>query len=168
MLFKKKANKWGPVIALGVISTLGCSSCTRDLGGDIYTEDSVNTAYTTKLAIVVDRKTIKIQEHDKLKNNDMGMLGGAATGAVAGSQLSKGQGSTATGVLGGVLGAVAGTMIEKKLNTQGAFEYVLQLEGDQELQTIIQGGAPIEIGQSVYLLEPKSGQGRSRIRPRSL
>lgn len=142
------------------------AACSRDISSNVYTENTINTTYSTKIATVIDRRLVKVQENDKLKNNETGGILGGAGGAVVGSQASKGKGSTVTGALGAIIGSVAGGLVEKKLNTQDAFEYVIQVDNEKRLLTIIQGGEPIEVGQEVYLIEPQSS-GRARIRPKN-
>lgn len=166
MSYKTLKEKTGKCLFIAsLLLPLALSSCSRNISSDIYTEESINETYATKIATVIDRRNIKVQEKDKLKEGEMGVVGGAVGGAAAGSQLSKGKGSTITTITGAILGALGGSILEKKLNTQDAFEYIIQLDNEPELKTIIQSGKPIEVGRKVYFIEPKFGKGRARIRP---
>ena len=162
-----KTKKKASFFLLLTLSTLLLPSCSRDIASNVYTENMINETYSTKMATVIDRRAVKVQETDKLKHNETGGFLGGFGGAVAGGQGSKGWGSAVSGVAGAAIGAAVGGLAEKKLNTQDAFEYVIQIDGEKDLQTIVQGGESIEVGQAVYLIEPKSG-GRARIRPRNV
>jgi outer membrane lipoprotein SlyB len=91
----------------------------------------------------------------------MGIGLGGASGAILGSQFGRGHGTAAAAVGVGILGAIAGSLVEKKLNTQEAIEYVIKLTNNQ-LMTVVQGLDVIySAGQKVIVMV--SYDGRSRL-----
>lgn len=172
MKLSARIQKNTSLITLLSLSLCLLPSCAREVSDNIYTEASINDPMTTRLATVIERRTIKLQQSDKLGQNGSGSSAGGIGGAVAGSQLGQGKGSIAAGIGGAIVGSVAGALIEKKLNTQDAFEYIVEVKNSQELKTVVQGGNPIEVGQEVYLMEPivRAGiptQARARIRAKA-
>lgn len=148
-----------------IIFTLACmmcfSGCAKNISGDLYTEASVDEAFETYMARIVDKHEITVKESDKLGRSGAGSSLGGTGGALLGLE----NGGTASTLIGATVGAIGGAMVQDKVNTQKAFEYVIEVEGKSGLKTVIQKDSNFSIGQSVYLMESTSG--RTRIRPRS-
>ncbi len=119
---------------LVVILTYFLAACSADLSSGTYSGSQVNTANKVVYGTIINKRTVTI-------NNQTGVGGiaGAVAGGLAGSALGN---STRTNILGGLGGALAGagigSLIDKKLNTQQGYEYIIR----------VRKGNPIAVTQS--------------------
>ena len=144
--------------ALAILALLG--GCAKNLSSDEYSEADAGGAVKTYRGTVVSVRKVRIKGGDRLQDNSLGMIGGGVGGAIIGSQFGKGTGSTIGTLLGAAAGAVGGSFAEQGLKTQDALEYTVQLENNS-IMTIVQGmGAPLAIGQSVFVMVNRSGRSR--------
>lgn len=91
-----------------------------------------------------------------------GQVLGGTIGAVAGSNVGKGSGRYVATVAGGALGAVAGAAIEKAATQKDAFEFILERASDGRkaaVAGVCDGPCPT-VGDLVYVLEYQSGRVR--------
>lgn len=151
------------VVACVTLASLSLFGCARQISPNVYSDKSVGETSRTYRGVIVAKRQVEVAGSDKLQDNTAGALIGGATGAVAGSAFGGGRGNVAATVLGGVGGAVAGAFAQKSLESQGGFEYTVELTNG-EMKTLVQGLEPsLDIGQSVLLIE--SVKGRSRLVP---
>lgn len=143
-----------------LIVVLCLSGCATDIKSSTYSVAGVGEASFTYQGTIISRRTVLVQDTDKLSDHQ----GAAATGGIAGALLGNqiGGGNSLAGmVLGGVAGMFGGAKIAKKLGEQQGFEYVIKLTNNQIL-TIVQGlDADFNIGSHVMVLV--SHDGRSRV-----
>jgi outer membrane lipoprotein SlyB len=79
-------------------------------------------------------------------------VGGGVTGAVGGSQIGRGNGSTAMGVLGAVGGAFAGHAIEKNVRTHTGYRMTVRMD-DGTVRTVYSSAPPaFAAGDKVRLI----------------
>lgn len=152
------------LFTLSAAAVMTLSGCARDISSDIYSESHIGETSTTYSGVIISARQIRVQEHEKLKENELGILGGGAAGGAIGHTMGKGKGKDVATVAGAIAGAVGGALAEKALNTQDAMEYVVELKNG-EMRTVVQGMEPrLGNGQEVFLMV--STQGRSRLRAR--
>ena len=72
-------------------------------------------------------ESINVVEH-KGEGSYLGMIGGGIAGAVLGSQVGNGRGTTVAEVLGAAGGAFAGNEVEKKMKTTTHYEVLVRLD----------------------------------------
>lgn len=136
------------------------ASCAREISGDVYAADHVGEASQTFSGVIVHARTISVQENERLQENGLGIIGGGAAGAYAGSQFGKGRGNTLATVGGALAGATAGAFAEKALKTQSGIEYIVQLDNGQTM-TVVQGPTPaFSAGQNVFVVVGQKGRSR--------
>ena len=136
------------------------SSCAREISSDVYSANHVGEASTTYPGVVIHARQISVQEHERLQENGLGIIGGGVAGAVAGNQFGKGSGNTAATIGGVLIGATAGAFAEKALKTQNGAEYLVQLDNGQSM-TVVQGPSPaFAAGQNVYVIIGERGRSR--------
>lgn len=137
------------------------SSCAKEISSGVYSSRQVGEASVTLPGVVVSVREVCVEGSDRLQDNELGIIGGGVVGGVIGSNIGKGNGRILPTAVGAIAGAIGGSMIEKKLNQQAGFEYVVQLD-DGRLMTIVQGNDMLfQMGQPVYVI--LGYQGRSRI-----
>jgi outer membrane lipoprotein SlyB len=160
-----KMNKLSIVKSSKVISILlslfVITSCAREISSEVYSANHVGEASTTYAGVIIHTRQVTVQEHERLEENGMGIVGGGVAGAIAGNQFGKGSGNTAATIGGALIGATAGAFAEKALKSQTGTEYVVQLDNGQTM-TVVQGPNPaFSVGQNVYVIVGQ--QGRSRV-----
>ncbi len=146
------------VLAIGIMLF---TSCARQISSDVYAARQVGEVSTTLAGYVKNVREVCMQQGEQLEDNGLGIAGGGVAGGVIGS--SVGRGNFVPTAAGAIVGAVAGSFIEKKLKQQSAFEYVVELDTGG-LITVVQGQDELfNIGQPVYVIVSQSG--RSRLIP---
>lgn len=137
------------------------SSCARQISSNVYSASSIGEASTSYSGVIINARTILVQDKEYLEENALGIIGGGVAGTLLGSQIGKGKGNALATVAGGILGATGGAFAEKALKEQNAIEYVIALDNG-ETKTVVQGPDPVFMpGQNVWLLV--SQKGRSRV-----
>lgn len=143
------------------VSALLLASCVRHIDSNVYASRQVGEVSTTYAGIIRNIREVCIQEHDRLEDNGLGIVGGGVAGGVIGSSL--GRGHLAPTAIGAVTGAIAGSLIENSARKQMGFEYTVELYNGG-LITVVQGcDYYFGIGQPVLVMI--SPFGRSRIVP---
>lgn len=138
-----------------------CTSCARQISSDVYASRQVGEVSTTYAGYIRSVREVSMQQGEQLEENGMGVAGGGILGGALGN--SMGRGNFLPTAVGAIAGAVTGSLIEKKLKQQSAYEYIVELE-NKGLVTIVQGTDQFFlIGQPVYVIVSQSG--RSRIIP---
>lgn len=144
-----------------VLALFAVTGCARDIGGNVYSESSVNEAVPTYEGTIVSVEQVVVKGNEKVSENKTGALLGGVAGGVAGNMIGKGKGRTAMTALGALAGAVGGAYAEDALTKQTAMRYTVKLE-DGRMFSVVQGKDIIyQRGQKVRLAI--SGGGRSRI-----
>ena len=134
--------------------------CARDIDSVVYTSDSIDRTGSVYEGTVVSMREVIVKEGEKLTDNTAGMLIGGILGGAAGSAVGGGRGSVVTAALGAAAGAGAGALVQDKVSTQKAIEYVVKLKNGG-MRTIVQGKDTIyPTGQRVMI---SLGGGRPRI-----
>ena len=142
------------------VAMLLLGGCAKEIGSDLYTEDSFGEASHTYEGTILNVRKVTLQQGDKLEDNKTGMLVGGITGAVVGNQFGKGRGNTATTAIGGLAGAALGSLAEKKLKTQDAMEYIVKLSNG-DTRSIVQGLDKVfGVGQRVFVMINKNNRSR--------
>ncbi|MCE2983241.1 MAG: hypothetical protein LW832_06710 [Parachlamydia sp.] len=149
-----------------VVFTIGVvvlSSCARQISSNVYTARQVGEVSMTYTGVIENIRVVNVEEGEQLEENQLGLATGGLAGGVIGSTV--GRGHFLPTAIGAIAGAVSGTLVEKKLKQQTAYEYLVRLN-DGALLTIVQGmDQPLGIGEPVYV--HVSPCGRSRISPQS-
>lgn len=148
------------VLMMGTLST----SCARQISSNVYSAHHVGESSRTYSGVIVSAREVTVEDEEYLGDNTAGIIGGGVGGALLGSMVGKGKGSTVATIAGAGLGAVGGAFAEKALKSQQAMEYVVALDNG-ESRTVVQGVEPrFADGQNVYLIVGE--RGRSRVVPK--
>jgi outer membrane lipoprotein SlyB len=123
-------------VAFSLVAALLLVGCSHPSGSTYESGDVGRTIETTQ-ASVVSSRVVKIAG----ESNAVGPVAGGALGA-AGSALAF-QGSGLVALIGGVIGAGAGYLAQKRMNNREGIEYVLQMD-DGRTVTLVQNRADEE------------------------
>jgi len=133
-------------------------SCAREISPDVYTSRQVREISTTHVGVIRNIREVRVLQGEELEENGLGLAGGGIAGGIAGNAI--GRGKFVPTAAGAVLGAVAGSFVEKKLKQQSAWEYIVELDNGS-LVTVVQGKEEeFGLGQPVYLIVSQSGGSR--------
>lgn len=150
------------LLSLLTFSIVG-SGCARRISANTYHSAHVGEASKTYKGTIVSKRTVTVQEAERMQDNTTGMLAGGVGGAALGSMIGKGHGSTLAMLAGGALGATGGAYAQDYLGTQDGFEYAVKLDNGQ-MMTVVQGvDTSLNVGQKVLVMVSHSG--RSRVVP---
>lgn len=140
---------------------LSVSACGRTINSNEYHSAAVGEVAHTYKGTIDSARQVTVTEHERLQENQAGIVGGALAGGVLGHQVGKGKGNVAATVAGALAGGAAGAYAERALGTQQGYEYTVRLEDGRYL-TVVQGlDNRFNIGQKVKVIV--SHKGRSRI-----
>lgn len=149
------------VVATFVSAALLTSGCAPKLGGSDYQASAVGEISQTELGTITSKRVVRINAADPTKPG-VGAVVGGLTGAVGGSMIGRGRGSTIAALLGGLAGGFGGHALEQSATSQEGFEYQVRLSDGSSI-SITQGAEPnLAVGQSVKVIVSKS---RSRVIP---
>jgi outer membrane lipoprotein SlyB len=146
-------------IACGVLFLIG--GCAREMSSDKYDARTVGATSRTYPCVVVSSRRVAVEEGERLEDNKTGGIIGAIAGGVLGNAMGGGRGRVVTTAGGALVGAAAGAYAEKRLKSQEAIEYVVELQSGG-LQSVVQGmDVVLNKGQEAFLIiDPR---GRSRL-----
>lgn len=138
---------------------LGCANQTQT--GNAYTASQSRQAQTIQRGKVISVKDVEVTP----QQTGIGALAGGALGGVAGSNNGRAGSnqSAASSIVGMVIGGVAGSMIDKKINTLKGQEISILLTSGTEIaivQEIDEKEGPYIVGEQVRVLTNPGGTSR--------
>lgn len=133
-------------LAIGAALLAGCA--TPPESGSVYGGYQTMNEQSVRMGVVESVRNVTIANPE----SGVGTVSGAALGGLAGSQVGRGNGSAAVGILGAVAGGVLGNRIENRANTRPGLEITVRLDNG-ELRAITQlADEPFRPGDRVRLL----------------
>ncbi|MCY4329873.1 MAG: glycine zipper 2TM domain-containing protein [Endozoicomonadaceae bacterium] len=135
----------------------GCEF-TKSLTGYTYDAADARRAQSVAVGQIIKMETVKING----TGGDIGALGGAAAGGIAGSNIGGGRGQM-LGTLGGALaGGIAGKIFAEKITSKTAVNFFVKLCSGKMISVIQENDPkrPLRVGDFVYML---SSRGSTRI-----
>lgn len=147
------------LVILFSVFLFGCASQTQT--GNAYSSNQSRQAQIIQRGKVTATKDVDVTP----QHTGVGALAGAALGSVAGSNNGRAGSnkSAASSILGMVIGGVAGSAVEKKVNTVKGQELSILLTNGSEIaivQEIDQNEGPFRIGEEVRVLTNPTGTSR--------
>ena len=118
------------LFSLALSAILVLSGCARQMGANTYTSSSAGGVVLE--GTIVSARAVTIKDSDKLQDNAMGGLAGAAVGGVGAHSVGKGTGNAAATIGGAIVGAVAGALIQDELGTSQGMEYIVKLAKNED------------------------------------
>ncbi len=112
-------------------TSIGCATT------DIYSRDDVGVAYaqSTRNGVIEAKRDVTIEG----KRSFVGVLLGGVGGAAIGSQVGGGSGQDIATAAGAIVGALAGSELEKRIRRQGGAELTIRMENGERLLIVLPG-----------------------------
>lgn len=115
-----------------------------------YRRSQIGKTGSTSTGVIVAMEVITTEG----ENTGLGTIAGGAAGAIAGSAIGGGRGSALAALGVGVAGAVAGNLIEKKILTDTAFEFLIQEDKTGNVISVVQSNElGLQPGDHVIMVE---------------
>ena len=115
-----------------------------------YSRAQIGKRGSTSTGVIVAMEVVTT----KGEQTGLGTLGGGAAGAVAGSAIGGGRGSVIAAIGGGIAGAVIGNIVEEKVLTDTAFEFLVQEDKTGDIISVVQSNElELQPGDHVILVE---------------
>ncbi len=137
-----------------------CSACTSQTGRS-YSASETRQSYNVKFGVIEQLNDAVIEDEP----SGLGVLGGGAAGAVAGSLIGGGSARVYSGLAGAAIGALAGTALEKKIRTKNAQEIMVRLDDNDEKIVVVQQideQERLSVGDRVRVILSYDGAARVR------
>lgn len=157
------------IVATATAAALALSGCVQT-SPNVYEPYAVGQVAYTEMGVVASARTVEIAGPPG--GTGIGATVGAVAGGIAGAQIGPSSYShyghrhrylsagSALGALGGaVVGGLLGAAFEHEVTRQQATEYIVRMD-DGSMVTIVQGAAPIPVGQRVFLQTAERGRAR--------
>lgn len=152
------------VLLLSVSIVVFGPGCTRNISSNNYKSSDLGS-HNTYQGVIVASEKVNVSETEKLSENTAGMAIGGLGGALAGSMVGKGKGNLLGIGLGALAGGAAGAFAEQALGNQDGMKYTVKLSNGQ-IKSAVQGMEPLlAVGQRVFFEESMNREGRSRVYP---
>lgn len=127
---------------------LALVACAPNLSASNYDRAQVGVANNTVSGVIVSKRPVNINN-----NTGAGGLVGTAGGAVAGSTIGKGTRANVLGAIGGaVVGGLVGNAVEKGINSQQGFEYVIRINKNKTIAVTQTADTNLSVGQHVTVI----------------
>ena len=115
-----------------------------------YRRSQIGKTGSTSTGVIVAMEVVTTEG----ENTGLGTIAGGAAGAIAGSAIGGGRGSALAAIGVGVAGAVAGNLIEKKILTDTAFEFLIQEDKTGNVISVVQSNElGLQPGDHVIMVE---------------
>lgn len=142
-------NHMKHILHLMIIAlSFSLAACAPDLSSSTYRGYEVGAANETVTGTIVGKRLVNIRS-----NSGVGTAVGAVGGAVAGSAIGGGTRANLLGGLGGaVVGGIIGNQIEKGVNTQQGFEYVIRISKTRTISVTQSTDNELPVGAKVMVI----------------
>ncbi len=145
------------IILLLILLTISVG-CGPSRAGDIYYRGQALQILDVVHGKVVSINPVRIQG----EQGEAGALGGMALGGAIGNTIGGGSLNLLSIVGGGVIGLIAGPLVEERLGQREAEEIELEVAGGPNIVIVQEGRSGLSPGQEVRVV----GEGRNRrVRP---
>lgn len=135
-------------LAVALVSLL--AGCADVPGQNIYDEAEVGRQTDIAFGKILSVRHVKVQAEP----SGVGMLGGAAGGGLAGTNVGKGHGETGAVIAGAIIGGIIGSAAEKAMMDKVGIEYIIRKENGKTVsivQNIAKDDRPLKVGQRVMI-----------------
>lgn len=149
-------KRLGLVLAVSILAVAASGCATRSSSPDVYRSSDTQREQTVRMATVESVRKVTIQRD----SSNVGTVGGAVVGGLAGSTMGGGRGQDIATVLGAIGGAVAGQAIEQSANTREGLEIVIKYDSGETRVIVQEADVDLRPGDRVRVI---SGGGRTRV-----
>jgi outer membrane lipoprotein SlyB len=115
-----------------LLSILMIAGCPASKSGSVYSREQARQTQYVETGRVVEVREVLLEG----TKSDVGSLGGAAIGGIAGSNIGGGRGAAIATILGAIAGGVAGAMVEEGVTQKTALEIVVRLDSGRTIAVV--------------------------------
>jgi outer membrane lipoprotein SlyB len=126
------------------------------MSGSAYSREQARQAQDVKLGIVQSVRDVQIEG----TKSNVGTLGGAALGGVAGSTIGEGKGQIAGAIGGAILGGIAGAAAEEAITRRPGLEITVRLDNGKMMAVTQEADEAFSPGERVRVLTSYDGTTR--------
>lgn len=144
------------LLVIGVMA-VGLAACGIGNTNTMYARGEIGKQGEVEWGKIIAMTNIEVEGQE----SGLGLLGGGALGGIAGHAFGKGHGQALTTVAGAVGGAVAGTMTEKAITKDTAWEFIVQKTNGKTVPVVQTNELNLRVGDEVLLAIVN---GKTRIR----
>jgi outer membrane lipoprotein SlyB len=140
--------KYVSIFAAVAVTALVAGCAGPSNSGSVYSSAQTMNEQSVRMGPVESVRNVTIANPE----SGVGTMAGAALGGLGGSQVGRGNGSAAVGIIGAVAGGIIGNRVENQANNRPGFEITVRLENG-ELRSITQAADEMfRPGERVRLL----------------
>ncbi len=136
---------------------LGVAACGIGNTNTTYARGEIGRQGAVEWGKIIAMTNIEVEG----QQTGLGLLGGGALGGVAGHTVGSGHGQTLATIAGGIGGAVAGNVLEKKITADTACEFIVQKTNGQTVPVVQTNELGLKVDDEVLL---SIMNGKTRIR----
>jgi outer membrane lipoprotein SlyB len=144
------------MISIALLSGLLVGGCASSMSGSAYSREQARQAQDVKLGIVQSVRNVQIEG----TKSNVGTLGGAALGGVAGSTIGGGRGQIAGAIGGAILGGIAGAATEEAITRRPGLEITVRLDNGKMMAVTQEADEAFSPGERVQVLTSYDGTAR--------
>ena len=144
------------MISIALVSGLLVGGCASSMSGSAYSREQARQAQDVKLGIVQSVRNVQIEG----TKSNVGTLGGAALGGVAGSTIGGGRGQIAGAIGGAILGGIAGAATEEAITRRPGLEITVRLDNGKMMAVTQEADEAFSPGERVQVLTSYDGTAR--------
>jgi outer membrane lipoprotein SlyB len=144
------------MISIALLSGLLVGGCASSMSGSAYSREQARQAQDVKLGIVQSVRNVQIEG----TKSNVGTLGGAALGGVAGSTIGGGKGQIAGAIGGAILGGIAGAATEEAITRRPGLEITVRLDNGKMMAVTQEADEAFSPGERVQVLTSYDGTAR--------
>lgn len=131
-----------------ILFSLFISGCAQNISPNSYPVSEIGMASRVIPGVIVAKRHVHIDA-----NSGIGGLAGAATGAVAGSNIGGSSAANLLGAIGGaVVGGMAGNSIDQSMNRHIGLEYIIKLKDGNTISVVQAPNCQFGINQHVLVI----------------
>jgi outer membrane lipoprotein SlyB len=142
--------------SIALLSGLLVGGCASSMSGSAYSREQARQAQDVKLGIVQSVRNVQIEG----TKSNVGTLGGAALGGVAGSTIGGGRGQIAGAIGGAILGGIAGAATEEAITRRPGLEITVRLDNGKMMAVTQEADEAFSPGERVQVLTSYDGTAR--------
>ena len=139
-----------------ILCAVSLGACTPNIGANNYQTGETQQVSSVQKGTIISIETVEVSAGSN--GNMAGTLAGGAAGGIAGASIGQGFGSGLAAVGGAVAGGILGNMAEKKLTSQQATRYIIQLTNGTTIAVVQKDNPPLAVGTKVLVIGGKPAQ----------
>ncbi|HLB57338.1 MAG TPA: hypothetical protein VJL60_00830 [Gammaproteobacteria bacterium] len=125
------------------------AGCAQNVSPNTYSAAEVGSTSKVTSGVVISKRLVNLNT-----SSNVGGVAGTIAGAGAGSAIGGSAASNIVGAVGGaVIGGLLGSTIDKSINTQQGYEYIVKLKTGKTISVVQNLEMQFEVHQHVFVVD---------------